>query len=185
MLHAASTHAPAKNPEFLRSEVELELLAARTAKAERLKAVGEPIALPGKALQLEVRGARAWVAENTAVVRVLDLESGKTVALYKGHTAPCTSIAFYETPERKVLLSGSWDKVSVPLAQWMRADVCVSVNQAVGHDRQPRPPATHARSALTRGADPRADRDDAERARGLRQGPPRAPGPAPARLRRL
>jgi hypothetical protein len=114
MLHAASTHAPAKNPEFLRSEVELELLAARTAKAERLKAVGEPIALPGKALQLEVRGARAWVAENTAVVRVLDLESGKTVALYKGHTAPCTSIAFYETPERKVLLSGSWDKVRAP-----------------------------------------------------------------------
>jgi hypothetical protein len=39
-------------------------------------------------------------------------QSGKTVQLYKGHTAPCTSLAFFDdSSHRRVLISGSWDKV--------------------------------------------------------------------------
>lgn len=51
-------------------------------------------------------------------------QSGKTKQIYKGHTGPVTSLAFYTTPStpasdsapanvkasREVLLSGSWDK---------------------------------------------------------------------------
>lgn len=39
-------------------------------------------------------------------------QSGKTVQLYKGHTAPCTSLAFFDDLSHgRVLISGAWDKV--------------------------------------------------------------------------
>ncbi len=46
----------------------------RKEKAERTKMLGEPIELPGKALAIEVRDGVAWIAENTNVIRKLDLE---------------------------------------------------------------------------------------------------------------
>lgn len=47
---------------------------SRKEKAERTKTLGEPIELAGKALAIEVRDGVAWVAENTKVIRKLDLE---------------------------------------------------------------------------------------------------------------
>lgn len=114
---------------------------ARKAKEERTKDLGEPILLAGKALGLEIRGGHAWVAENTAAVRKLDLEvrraarasprrtrrrrhalththahiasqTGRTLQLFRGHTAPATCLAFFERPAGGLLLiTGSWDKV--------------------------------------------------------------------------
>ncbi|KAL0947369.1 hypothetical protein HGRIS_013485 [Hohenbuehelia grisea] len=97
---------------FLVSEAHLVSDEARKQKAERTKSLGSPIQLPGKALQLLLRDGEAWVAENTAVVRRIELETGKTLQLYKGHTAPVTSIAFWDRPNGggPVLISGSWDK---------------------------------------------------------------------------
>lgn len=109
---------------------------ARREKAERIKTLGEPIELPGKALAIEIHDGSAWIGENTTVVRKLDLEvrcallkffwgcvhfltrkfqSGKTLGLLRGHTAPVTSIAFCNTNQssehKTILISGSWDKV--------------------------------------------------------------------------
>lgn len=111
--------------------------AIRTAKAEALAERGQPITLASKPLQVVVREGKngaeadAWVAESGFVVRRVGLEvrflplfgertlltdefveqSGKTRQLYKGHTGPVTSLAFYTTPEgREVVISGSWDK---------------------------------------------------------------------------
>ncbi len=47
---------------------------ARKEKAERVKTLGEPVELPGKALAIEIHDGIAWVGENTTVVRKLDLE---------------------------------------------------------------------------------------------------------------
>jgi hypothetical protein len=47
---------------------------ARKQKAERIKNHGEPIELSGKALAIEVVGPHAWIAENTALVRKVELE---------------------------------------------------------------------------------------------------------------
>jgi aspartate carbamoyltransferase regulatory subunit len=47
---------------------------ARKEKAERIKSFGEPIELAGKALAIEIYEDVAWIAENTTVVRKLDLE---------------------------------------------------------------------------------------------------------------
>ena len=49
---------------------------SRKQKAEKTKNLGSPIEIPGKALGIEIRGSDAWIAENTAVARVVDLEVG-------------------------------------------------------------------------------------------------------------
>ncbi|KAI0818722.1 WD40 repeat-like protein [Irpex lacteus] len=99
---------------FLRAEAELVLEDARKSKAERTKDLGSPITLPGLALDLHIHDKYAWVAENTSVIRKVDLETGKTAQLFKSHTAPVTSLAFYDRVEesgvRKFVISGSWDK---------------------------------------------------------------------------
>ena len=46
----------------------------RKEKAERIQSLGEPIELPGKALAIKIHDDVAWIAENTTVVRKLDLE---------------------------------------------------------------------------------------------------------------
>ncbi|KAF6765007.1 WD40-repeat-containing domain protein [Ephemerocybe angulata] len=98
---------------YIVSEAQLLAEKARRDKSERFKTHGEPIELPGKALAFEVRGKHAWVGESTAVVRRLDLETGKTLQLYKGHMGPVTTIAFYDvegSEGQKLLISGSWDQ---------------------------------------------------------------------------
>ncbi|KAI0664951.1 WD40 repeat-like protein [Cubamyces menziesii] len=105
---------PADKSNLLRSEAELQLEKARNDKAERTKDVGSPIEIAGKALAIQVRGNVAWIAENTTVIRKLDLETGKTLQLFKGHTAPVTSLAFVDrTPgsgKEDLLITGSWDQ---------------------------------------------------------------------------
>ncbi|KAF8078130.1 WD40-repeat-containing domain protein [Lyophyllum atratum] len=99
---------------FLVAEAQLILDEARRQKSERIKTLGSPIQLSGKALSIQVRGNYAWVAENTAVARKLDLESGKTIQLYKGHTGPLTTLAFSDkvlgSGDEKILITGSWDR---------------------------------------------------------------------------
>ncbi|KAI8998774.1 WD40 repeat-like protein [Trametes punicea] len=107
----------ADKSNLLRSEAELRLEKARKDKAERTKDIGSPIEITGKALALEIRGNAAWIAENTTVVRKLDLETGKTLQLFKGHTAPVTSLAFVDrqpgSGKEDLLISASWDQTII------------------------------------------------------------------------
>ncbi|KAI0273810.1 WD40 repeat-like protein [Gloeopeniophorella convolvens] len=109
-INVAKNHA---GDEFLRSEAELKIGLARKEKAERLKDVGDPISLPGVPIDLKVRGNYAWVASSTHTVRKIDLETGKTVQVYKGHTGPVTSLAFCDrvpgSGDDKLLITGAWD----------------------------------------------------------------------------
>ncbi|KAI0080613.1 WD40 repeat-like protein [Panus rudis PR-1116 ss-1] len=99
---------------FLRAEAELALDAARKAKAERTKHLGEPIQLAGVALDIQVRGNHAWIAENTSLVKKISLETGKTLQVFRGHSAPVTVLAFYDkvpgSGDGGILITGSWDK---------------------------------------------------------------------------
>ncbi|KZT11436.1 WD40 repeat-like protein [Laetiporus sulphureus 93-53] len=105
-------HPDASN--LLRAEAELVLEESRRQKAEKTKTLGSPIEIPGKALGIEIRGNNAWIAENTAVARKLDLETGKTLQLFRGHSAPVTSLAFFDRATGSgvdgILITGSWDK---------------------------------------------------------------------------
>ncbi|KAL4250418.1 WD40-repeat-containing domain superfamily protein [Abortiporus biennis] len=104
----------AEKASFLRAEAELILQEERKVKAKKIKDLGSPIKLAGIALSIQVRGNYAWVAENTAVARKIDLETGKTVQIFRGHTAPVTSLAFIDkvagSGDGNILITGSWDK---------------------------------------------------------------------------
>ncbi|KAH9951290.1 WD40 repeat-like protein [Amylocystis lapponica] len=99
---------------FLRAEAELVLELARKEKAVKTKDLGSPIELPGKPLAIQIRGNAAFIAESTAVVRQVDLETGKSRNTFRGHSAPVTCLAFFDkelgSAAQDVMVSGSWDK---------------------------------------------------------------------------
>ncbi|KAJ7273244.1 WD40-repeat-containing domain protein [Mycena rebaudengoi] len=100
--------------EFLVAEAQLVLGEARKQKSERTKTLGSPIQLPGKALAIQIHHGYAWVAENTTVARKMDLETGNTLQIYRGHTGPVTSLTFCDkdtsSHDESILITGSWDK---------------------------------------------------------------------------
>jgi len=120
---------------FIVTEAQLAIEQARKVKAERIKTLGDPIQLLGKALALEIQDKVAWIAENTMVVRKLDLESGKTLQLYKGHTGPVTSLAFCDripgSGDGEILVSGSWDN-SIKLWDTVTKELISSTPNAHG-----------------------------------------------------
>ncbi|KAI6038438.1 WD40-repeat-containing domain protein [Pisolithus marmoratus] len=99
---------------LFRAESELVITEARKQKADRTKLLGSPIQLGGKAIDVIVEGNTIWIAENTHVAKKIDLESGKILQIYRGHTAPVTCLGFYrddhDTRGLQVLITGSWDK---------------------------------------------------------------------------
>ncbi|KAG2115173.1 WD40-repeat-containing domain protein [Suillus discolor] len=99
---------------LLRSAAELELTEARRQKAEKTKSLGSPIQLTGNAIDIQIRGNYAWIAESAHVAKKIDLETGKTLQIYRGHHAPVTCLAFYDripnSGDEKLLITGSWDK---------------------------------------------------------------------------
>ncbi|KAJ6618326.1 WD40-repeat-containing domain protein [Mycena sp. CBHHK59/15] len=103
-----------ETPEFLVAEAQLVLGEARRQKSERTKTLGLPIQLPGKALAIQIHNGYVWVAENTTVARKMDLETGNTLQIYRGHTGPVTSLAFCDkdtaSHDGSILITGSWDK---------------------------------------------------------------------------
>lgn len=99
---------------LLRSAAELELTEARRQKAERIKCLGSPIQLTGNAIDIQIRGNYVWIAESAHVAKKIDLETGRTLQIYRGHHAPVTCLAFYDkipnSGDEKLLITGSWDK---------------------------------------------------------------------------
>ncbi|KAJ5937818.1 hypothetical protein N7454_004160 [Penicillium verhagenii] len=72
---------------------------------------GNPIRLPSKILAIHPDPSNSnsiYVAQSSGVVRRVVLETGETAALYKGPTAPLTSLCL--SPDGKLLFAGCWDK---------------------------------------------------------------------------
>ncbi|CUA76000.1 Katanin p80 WD40 repeat-containing subunit B1 [Rhizoctonia solani] len=96
---------------FFRSEADIAAEEARARKAERTKHIGNPIELKGKVIRLVVREGEAWTAESGSVIRRINLVTGKSVQVYRGHTGPVTCLAFFKPEsDRTILLSGAWDQ---------------------------------------------------------------------------
>ncbi|KDE04483.1 hypothetical protein MVLG_05050 [Microbotryum lychnidis-dioicae p1A1 Lamole] len=112
--------------KLFQSDAQHARAAYRVAKAQLHETTGNPIKLSTVPLRVVVKqhpiqGPEAWVAESGFVVRRLDLESGRTRQLYRGHLGPVTSLDFYTPPaaststsakgkSRQLMISGSWDK---------------------------------------------------------------------------
>lgn len=103
-----------REEDLLRSEAEHKLDLARKQKAELYKDVGEPISLPGVPIDIKIRGNYAWVAGSWHTAHKINLQTGKTVQVYKGHSGPVTSLVFYDkipsSGDENLLITGSWDK---------------------------------------------------------------------------
>ncbi|KAF9957879.1 hypothetical protein BGZ72_001225 [Mortierella alpina] len=71
------------------------------------EAATKPLVIDDKALI----GATVFLAESGHVARKLNLETGKTMKVFHGHTGPVTRVAVYHTHTgQERLVTGSWDK---------------------------------------------------------------------------
>ncbi|SPO38600.1 uncharacterized protein PSFLO_04078 [Pseudozyma flocculosa] len=84
----------------------------------RCRTVAASTAAPG-ARQGPLPQSQAWTAESGGVVRLTDLETGKTAVIFRGHSAPVPTFDIVRVggstgggreSTREVLVTGSWDK---------------------------------------------------------------------------
>ncbi|PKX94131.1 WD40 repeat domain-containing protein [Aspergillus novofumigatus IBT 16806] len=100
-----STH----RDDFFQTSAALEEQKRKDAKSRNTD--GSPIKLQSKILAIAadpVSPGAVFVAQSTGTVRKIILETGETAAVFKGPTAPVTSLCF--SPNGKLLFAGCWDK---------------------------------------------------------------------------
>ncbi|KAL7418738.1 hypothetical protein Q5752_006421 [Cryptotrichosporon argae] len=94
---------------LFQSTQQLADAASHQRKVVAARDVGRPIACSSKVLDMTVVGDDAFTAESGWQARRINLATGKTTKLYKGHKGPVTAIAVARF-ERLLLFTGSWDK---------------------------------------------------------------------------
>ncbi|RAQ68116.1 WD repeat protein [Aspergillus flavus] len=95
--------------DFFQTTAALDEQKRKDAKSKNTN--GDPIRLQSKILAVEadpLNPGAVFVAQSGGTVRKIILETGETAALYKGPTAPITSICF--SPDGRLLFAGCWDK---------------------------------------------------------------------------
>ncbi|KND01745.1 uncharacterized protein SPPG_03538 [Spizellomyces punctatus DAOM BR117] len=103
---------------FFQSDRDIELERTRQlkkAQSSGKNAAGQPIAMPSKVLSFALvknGTTQAYVAESGHVARKIDLKTGTSLNVFKGHTGPVTSVAvgYDEQDEDVFIVTGSWDK---------------------------------------------------------------------------
>ncbi|KAK6341033.1 hypothetical protein TWF696_009343 [Orbilia brochopaga] len=97
---------------FFQSDQSLEKAQRQARKKRELKDKGQPIVVPTKILALQPdtsSPAHVFIAEAGNVARRVNIQNTKeTHRIYRGHTAPVTSLAL--NTDASVLYTGSWDK---------------------------------------------------------------------------
>ncbi|KAJ5731863.1 hypothetical protein N7493_003344 [Penicillium malachiteum] len=100
-----STH----RDHFFQTSASLEEQERKDAKSQNSN--GNPIRLQSKILAIHADPSSqkcVYVAQSSGVVRRVVLETGETAQLYKGPTAPLTSLCL--SADGKLLFAGCWDK---------------------------------------------------------------------------
>eukprot|EP00842_Homolaphlyctis_polyrhiza_P005909 jgi/Hompol1/6319/HPOL_001078-RA len=131
---------------FFESDHSIELRNSRRAKDEKHGRKGAPIKLSSKVLALELLHSRnysgqddndgksekqlfAYVGESGHIARKVELPTGRSLVVFRGHSGPVTSLAVVlDTSGADVaLFTGSWDKT---IRKWRIADgaqlLCIS-----------------------------------------------------------
>ncbi|KAF9114354.1 hypothetical protein BGX27_011095 [Mortierella sp. AM989] len=92
-------------------------LGIRTPKGSKLISTSDPIddsVTSEKPIVVEDKaliGVTAFLAESGHVARKINLETGKSIKLFHGHTGPVTRVAVYQNHlGQERLITGSWDK---------------------------------------------------------------------------
>ncbi|WVQ76246.1 hypothetical protein IAR50_005911 [Cryptococcus sp. DSM 104548] len=99
---------------LFQTSAQLAQSAARERKLQAASAAGNPITLSSKIIDCALLGDHAFTAESGWQARRVDLGTGKTVRLFKGHQGPVTSLALCTIQgsdgQWTALFTGSWDK---------------------------------------------------------------------------
>ncbi|KAL1921027.1 uncharacterized protein VTP21DRAFT_11662 [Calcarisporiella thermophila] len=117
-----------KADSFFASDRDIEVRAARAAKINYDK--GDAVfRMSTKVLSMFVVPGAAYIAESGSVAKRIELETGKTQKIYKGHNGPVTSVALFTSGNITYLFTGSWDKT---IRVWnAETQECISILQ--GH----------------------------------------------------
>ncbi|KAL4915120.1 WD40-repeat-containing domain protein [Aspergillus aurantiobrunneus] len=102
---SASSH----RDDFFQTTSALDQQKRKDAKSNNTN--GSPIRLQSKILAIQadpLDNGSVYVAQSGGMVRKINLETGETVAIFKGPTAPVTSLCF--SPNGQLLFAGCWDK---------------------------------------------------------------------------
>ncbi|KAL3467642.1 WD40-repeat-containing domain protein [Aspergillus heterothallicus] len=102
---ATSSH----RDDFFQTTSSLDEQKRKDAKSKNTN--GSPIRLQSKILAVQadpLNEGFVYVAQSGGTVRRVNLETGETAAIFKGPTAPVTSLCF--SPNGHLLFAGSWDK---------------------------------------------------------------------------
>ncbi|KAI9923612.1 hypothetical protein ASPWEDRAFT_154955 [Aspergillus wentii DTO 134E9] len=95
--------------DFFQTTATLDEQKRKDAKSRNTN--GDPIRLQSKILAIQadpLNAGSVFVAQSGGTVRKIILETGETATVFKGPTAPVTSICF--SPDGKLLFAGCWDK---------------------------------------------------------------------------
>eukprot|EP00126_Sphaerothecum_destruens_P005782 Sdes_comp19037_c0_seq2m9609 len=109
---------------FFQTDQELEKAQSRREKVNYTK--GKAIKVPSKILDMKMAGNFAFIAGAGKAARKINLLTGKTAKIYKGHSGPVTSIAILN---EDVIFTGSWDKTII---EWC-AHTKAQKGQLCGH----------------------------------------------------
>ncbi|KAI9492779.1 WD40-repeat-containing domain protein [Zychaea mexicana] len=91
---------------FFQTDAEIKKQKEKEAKYNYTE--GDALKLSTKALALLVTGKYAYVAESGFSAKRINLETNKTVKLFKGHKGPVSCIAL--SHDKQNVWTGSWDK---------------------------------------------------------------------------
>ncbi|CEN62655.1 Putative WD repeat protein [Aspergillus calidoustus] len=95
--------------DFFQTTSSLDEQRRKDAKSKNTN--GSPIRLQSKILAVQadpLKDGFVYVAQSSGTVRRVNLETGETAAIFKGPTAPVTSLCF--SPNGQLLFAGCWDK---------------------------------------------------------------------------
>ncbi|CAB4442050.1 unnamed protein product [Rhizophagus irregularis] len=101
---------------FFQSDSDLATQERRTAKRENK--AGDPIECTSKVLCLVLsekaeESEYAYIGESGFIAKRINLLTGKTTKVFKGHTGPVTCLGLWYKDNVEYLITGSWDKTLI------------------------------------------------------------------------
>lgn len=112
-----------ESSDFFQTDKDLENEVRIQQKQQKFKNAGNPVKTPSKILYIEpivdvFTGKHldfVYVAESGFIARKIELSSGKSIEVFKGHTGPvtCVRVIYSSNGSVEFIVTSSWDKMAI------------------------------------------------------------------------